>query len=89
MDFGIFLLVQHRDTSKTSGQIIKEAIEQVKLADQLGFSSAWFAEHHFNNYGLCPSPLMMAAYCAGVTKKIRLGSGVVIAPLYTPTRLIE
>lgn len=89
MDFGIFLLVQHRDTNKTSGQIIKEAVEQVKLADQLGFSSAWFAEHHFNNYGLCPSPLMMAAYCAGVTEKIRLGSGVVIAPLYTPARLIE
>jgi len=89
MDFGIFLLVQHRDQNKTSGQIIQEAIEQVKQADCLGFSTAWFAEHHFNNYGLCPSPLMMAAHCAGVTKNIRLGTGVVIAPLYTPARLIE
>jgi len=89
MDFGIFLLVQHRDRHKTSGQIIHEAIEQVKTADRLGFSTAWFAEHHFNNYGLCPSPLMMAAHCAGVTSNIRLGTGVVIAPLYSPPRLIE
>lgn len=89
MDFGIFLLLQHRDTGKASGQIIKEAIEQVKLADRLGFSAAWFAEHHFNNYGLCPSPLIMAAHCAGVTENIRLGTGVVIAPLYSPARLIE
>lgn len=89
MDFGIFLLVQHRDQAKTSGQIIKEAVEQVKLADQLGFSAAWFAEHHFNNYGLCPSPLMMSAHCAGITNNIRLGTGVVIAPLYNPPRLVE
>lgn len=89
MDFGIFLLMQHRDQNKTSRQIIQEAVEQVRAADRLGYGAAWFAEHHFNNYSLCPSPLMVAAHCAGVTEKIRLGSGVVIAPLYNPPRLVE
>ena len=89
MDFGIFALMQHRDQKKSSRQIIQETIEQVQTADRLGFSRAWFAEHHFNNYCLCPSPLMMVAHCAGVTKQIRLGSAVVIAPLYNPPRLIE
>jgi alkanesulfonate monooxygenase SsuD/methylene tetrahydromethanopterin reductase-like flavin-dependent oxidoreductase (luciferase family) len=88
MDFGIFILMQQRNQEKSSYQIIQEAVEQTRVADELGFGAAWFAEHHFSNYGLCPSPLMMAAHCAGVTKRIRLGSGVVIAPLYTPARLI-
>lgn len=89
MDFGIFALMQHRDQGKTSRQIIKETVEQTQLADKLGFGAAWFAEHHFNNYCLCPSPLMMVAHCAGVTENIRLGSGVVVTPLYHPPRLIE
>ena len=89
MDFGIFALMQHRDQNKSSRQIILETIEQTKAADRLGFSAAWFAEHHFNNYCLCPSPLMMVAHCAGVTERIRLGTAVVITPLYNPPRLIE
>lgn len=89
MDFGIFLLMQHRDQKKSSRQIIRETIEQTQAADRLGFGAAWFAEHHFNNYCLCPSPLMMVAHCAGVTDRIRLGSAVVVVPLYNPMRLIE
>src|SRR5690606_24600511 len=88
LDFGIFILMQQRNQNKTAAQIIREAVEQTEVADQNGFAAAWYAEHHFSNYGLCPSPLMMAAYCAGRTKQIRVGSGVVIAPLYTPARLI-
>lgn len=89
MDFGIFALMQHRDQNKSSRQVIQETIEQTKAADRLGFAAAWFAEHHFNNYCLCPSPLMMVAHCAGVTEQIRLGTAVVITPLYNPPRLIE
>jgi alkanesulfonate monooxygenase SsuD/methylene tetrahydromethanopterin reductase-like flavin-dependent oxidoreductase (luciferase family) len=88
LDFGIFILMQQRNQKKTSGQIIQEAVEQTQVADENGFAAAWYAEHHFSNYGLCPSPLMMAAHCAGRTKQIRVGSAVVIAPLYTPARLI-
>ena len=89
MDFGIFALMQHRDQTKAARQIIRETVEQTRAADSLGFGAAWFAEHHFNNYCLCPSPLMMVAHCAGLTQRIRLGSAVVVAPLYHPPRLIE
>jgi len=37
---------------------------------------------------MCSSPLTMIAHCAAVTRKIRLGTGIVVAPLYTPARLI-
>ena len=61
----------------------------VKLADEIGFDIAWFAEHHFSNYSICPSPLMMASYCAGMTRKIRLGTAVLVLPLYDPVRLVQ
>lgn len=88
MDFGIFNIMQQRDTSKSAKQVFDEAVEQTTVAEQLGFAKAWYAEHHFSNYSLCPSPLMMAAHMAGRTKKIRLGTAVIVAPLYTPARLL-
>ncbi len=88
MDFGIFNIMQQRDPSKSAKQIFDEGVEQTLVAEQLGFSRAWYAEHHFSNYSLCPSPLMMCAHMAGRTTRIRLGSAVVVAPLYTPARLL-
>jgi alkanesulfonate monooxygenase SsuD/methylene tetrahydromethanopterin reductase-like flavin-dependent oxidoreductase (luciferase family) len=88
MDFGIFNIMQQRNLSKSVKQVYDEAIEQTIIAEQLGFAKAWYAEHHFSNYSLCPSPLMMVAHMAGKTEKIRLGTAVVVAPLYTPSRLL-
>ena len=59
MDFGAFNLLQHRDRSKSPHQVLAESLEHVKLAEELGFSRVWFAEHHFSNYSLCPSPLLL------------------------------
>lgn len=88
LDFGIFMLMQQRNNHKSSTEILFDAVEQTQLADRLGFGCAWFAEHHFSNYGLCSSPLTMIAHCAATTQNIRLGSGVLVTPLYTPARLL-
>jgi alkanesulfonate monooxygenase SsuD/methylene tetrahydromethanopterin reductase-like flavin-dependent oxidoreductase (luciferase family) len=87
MDFGIFNLMGSREADKPAAQVFGEVAEQTKLADALGYTIAWFAEHHFSNYCLCASPLMMVAHCASITKKIRLGTAVVVLPLYNPARL--
>ena len=87
MEFGIFNLMGSRDTSKPTAQVFGEVAEQTRLADELGYSIAWFAEHHFSNYCLCASPLMMVAHCASITRTIRLGTAVVVLPLYNPARL--
>src|SRR5215212_5033128 len=87
MEFGIFNLMGSRDPAKPSAQTFAEVAEQTKLADELGYAIAWFAEHHFSNYCLCASPLMMVAHCASITRKIRLGTAVVVLPLYNPARL--
>lgn len=88
LDFGIFNIMQQRDPAKAAHRVFEEAAEQTIAAEQMGYSRSWYAEHHFSNYSLCPSPLVMAAHMAGRTRKIRLGTAVVVAPLYTPARLL-
>ncbi len=88
MEFGIFNLMGSRDPSKPTAQTFAEVAEQTRLADELGYTIAWFAEHHFSNYCLCASPLMMISHVAAVTKRIRLGTAVVVLPLYNPARLL-
>ena len=88
MDFGVFNLLQHRDPRATPQQIVAEALEHVQLAEELGFGRVWFAEHHFSNYSLCPSPMIMCAQAAAMTKRVRVGSAVLILPLHTPARVI-
>jgi alkanesulfonate monooxygenase SsuD/methylene tetrahydromethanopterin reductase-like flavin-dependent oxidoreductase (luciferase family) len=74
MHFGLFSLMAQRDRSVSPRQLYQEMVEQVKMAEQIGFDIAWFAEHHFSNYCLCPSPLAMAIALAPQTTKIRLGT---------------
>lgn len=88
MDFGAFILAQQRGYHQASHEVIANSVEQTVMAEQAGFSNAWYAEHHFNNYSLSPSPLMMVAHTAALTKTIRLGSAVCILPLYHAPRFL-
>ncbi len=88
MDFGIFNLMGCRDPDKSTAQVFADVAAQTKRADELGYGIAWVAEHHFSNYSLCASPLMLIAHVAPLTKRIRLGTAVVVAPLYNPARLV-
>ncbi|MBD0413866.1 LLM class flavin-dependent oxidoreductase [Oryzicola mucosus] len=89
MEFGTFILAAQRGYHQSSEQVIRNSIEQAVASEKAGFTTAWFAEHHFNNYSLVPSPLMMVAHCAGVTRTIRLGTAVCVLPLYHPQRLLS
>lgn len=89
MHFGLFNLMTQRDPQKAPREIYAEMVEHVQLVEQIGFEIAWFAEHHFSNYCLCPSPLTMLTYMAGRTRRIKLAPGVIVAPLYEPVRMLE
>jgi alkanesulfonate monooxygenase SsuD/methylene tetrahydromethanopterin reductase-like flavin-dependent oxidoreductase (luciferase family) len=89
MKFDLFSLVQQRDASWSGRRVYETLAEHVRLAEQIGLETAWFAEHHFNNYSLCPSPLLACAYFAGMTRRIRLGTAVLVLPFYEPARVIE
>jgi len=89
MELALFSTVSQRDQSKTQNKIFMEACDQVAFAEQLGFGTAWFPEHHFTNYSICPNPTMLAAYVAARTSRIRVGPAVVVVPLHHPIRVIE
>lgn len=89
MHFGLFNLMQMRDPATRPEDVYAHTLNMVKLADQAGFEMAWFAEHHFSTYSLCASPMVMAAWCAPQTKRIKLAPGVLLLPLYEPARLVQ
>jgi alkanesulfonate monooxygenase SsuD/methylene tetrahydromethanopterin reductase-like flavin-dependent oxidoreductase (luciferase family) len=68
---------------------VREQLELVELADRLGFDSAWIAEHHFSDYGVCGSPAIVMAAAAVRTSRIRLASSVSVLPLHHPVRVAE
>jgi alkanesulfonate monooxygenase SsuD/methylene tetrahydromethanopterin reductase-like flavin-dependent oxidoreductase (luciferase family) len=88
MEFGLFFLMQ-RDEAWTEQEVYDSGLEQMLAAEALGYSSVWIAEHHFNDYGLCPSPPVLAAFVAARTTTMRLGMGVSLLPLHHPVDLAE
>jgi alkanesulfonate monooxygenase SsuD/methylene tetrahydromethanopterin reductase-like flavin-dependent oxidoreductase (luciferase family) len=88
MKYAMFSHVQWPETKRPE-QAYQEVLEQVQYAEELGFESVWLAEHHFTRYGLAPSPLMLGAYLAAKTSRIRLGTAVTILPLHNMVSLAE
>ncbi|MBM3943274.1 MAG: LLM class flavin-dependent oxidoreductase [SAR202 cluster bacterium] len=75
--------------SRDQRLLVEETLQQVQHAEELGFCSAWLAEHHFSRYGLGSSSLVVLSNIAARTKKIRLGTAVLLPPLHHPLRLAE
>ena len=83
MKFGIFYEHQlprpwAEDSEHT---LLKEALEQVELADKLGIDYVWEVEHHFlEEYSHSSAPEVFLAAASQRTKRIRLGHGIVQLP---------
>lgn len=68
----------------------RNAAEQVRHAEQLGFDTAWVAQHHFHaDEGGLPSPFVLLGYLAARTSSIRLATGVITLPLDNVVRVAE
>ena len=76
-------------STRTFAQEYRETLELVRLAESLGFDSAWVSEHHGSSDGYLPSLLPMLAAFAAVTERIELGTGIVLTPFHEPLRLAE
>jgi len=73
-------------------KLFHDALEQVQLADRLGYDYAWEVEHHFlEEYSHSSAPEVFLAACAALTKNIRLGHGIrQVIPNYNhPARTAE
>jgi luciferase family oxidoreductase group 1 len=71
------------DSGVNSGQALRNTIELARLADQLGYTRYWLAEHHSS------TPEIMIAHVAEATRRIRVGSGGVMLPNHSPLKVAE
>jgi len=72
--------------------VYDRCLEQLRLADELGFDQVWAVEHHFlEEYSHCSAPEIFLTACAMSTKKIRVGHGIAVCvPQFNhPVRLAE
>src|SRR5262249_8866971 len=92
MEFGI-LVTSHPNTDTEPYPhrgVHVRVTSEILRADELGYDTAWLAEHHFSNeYGIMPDVFVYAGYLAGLTRRIRIGTAVVTLPLANPVRVAE
>ena len=80
----------HLEGSEPPRQIYQETLALFSAADQLGFDVVWVAQHHFKERSGClPSPFPFLAVAAERTRRLRLGTSIVILPLEHPLRVAE
>jgi len=82
MRFGLMYPIQHpHPDGGSEARTVRNCIEQVRLADSLGFDSVWATEHHFlDEYSLCSAPEIFLTACAAQTRNIKIGHGIVAVP---------
>jgi luciferase family oxidoreductase group 1 len=73
----------------TEGDALRNSLELARLADRLGYHRYWFAEHHGTPGLACHSPEVMIGPAAAATSRIRVGSGGVMLPHYSPLKVAE
>lgn len=88
MKFGIMNLFPVSEGT-SDHQVLRDTLEELQLADELGFDSVWLAEHHFSEYGILGSPLNFGMAVAERTERITIGTAVLVIPLHHPLRLAE
>ncbi len=69
--------------------VYARALERIEIMDRSGYDAVWLAEHHFSSFSVCPSVHMVGTIAAARTHRLRIGTGVSLAPFYHPLRLAE
>ena len=86
---GLAAICQNREQRISDYNVYKQEMRLADLAEPLGFDSLWSVEHHFTDYTMVPDVLQFLTYMAGRTKKIKLGTMVVVLPWHDPMRVAE
>ena len=73
----------------TGADALRNTIDLAQLADELGYERYWLAEHHGGPMLAGPSPEVLIGPVAAATRRIRVGSGGVMLPHYSPFKVAE
>lgn len=87
MKFGLFYQIQVPKPwdEETEAKRFWEALDQIAFAEEMGYDSVWFSEHHFRpEWSHNSAPDLTLAAVSQRTSRIRMGIGVVLAPIHHP-----
>ena len=70
-------------------EVYREEMGLAVRAEDAGFDSIWFSEHHFSGYQVTPQTPMVLSWLAGQTKRVKLGQMVTVLPWHDPVRVAE
>lgn len=87
--YGLLTLERHPDRPEDWPVLHREALDLARRVEAAGLDAIWTTEHHFVDTGYLPAPLVLSAALAAVTERIRIATGVILAPLYHPLWLAE
>jgi luciferase family oxidoreductase group 1 len=73
----------------TGGDALRNSIDLAQVAESIGYRRYWVAEHHATPMLASPSPEALIGPIAALTKRIRVGSGGVMLPHYSPLKVAE
>ncbi|KHE67195.1 LLM class flavin-dependent oxidoreductase [Halobacillus sp. BBL2006] len=74
---------------QTAGEALQQSIELAQYTEELGYSRYWVAEHHNTNGLASTSPEILIGQILASTNRIRVGSGGVLLPQYSPLKVAE
>ncbi|HZT07399.1 MAG TPA: LLM class flavin-dependent oxidoreductase [Chloroflexota bacterium] len=91
MEFSIFALPTYfQEQDPPQGDYLRRLIDLLASVEELGYDGIWANEHHFHPYGgMIPSPAVLLAALIQRTKRVRLGTSVVVLPLHHPIEVAE
>jgi luciferase family oxidoreductase group 1 len=73
----------------TGSGALRNSVDLARLADELGYHRYWVAEHHATPMLACTSPEALIGPIAAATSRLRLGSGGIMLPHYSPFKVAE
>jgi luciferase family oxidoreductase group 1 len=74
---------------QTAASALHNTLDLARLADELGYRRYWVAEHHATPALACAAPEILIAAIAARTERLRVGSGGVMLPHYSPLKVAE
>ena len=89
MKLGIYSSIASPPRGENLDRCVDEVIAEAQLAEEAGFDSCFFGEHHQDKDGFLPSPLIMATAVACQTRTLRVGTSVILLPLHHPVHVAE
>src|SRR5215204_2791053 len=71
------------------GQSLRNSIDLAQHCERLGYHRYWVAEHHATPALACAAPEILITAIAAATSRIRVGSGGIMLPHYSPVKVAE